>query len=602
MNLKKEVIVAAFLAIILGTGLGYATYSFIAETPPEKSAVKALDLHAQQGGLGTGGFGGIFQQNKMVQLSAYLTVDGAPLNQTEVTFKIIKPNEQEIVNTALTDDSGNAKLEFTLPTEESALGNWSVLATALVKNEIVSDSMILECQPEQISSPLQWAIDLYTQRGGLGIGESGGIFEQEELVQLLAYLTSGGSPVNLTEVVFTVTDPNANETIRSGITEVSGKAKMNFTLPSDGSTVGNWTVTVVANVDNETVSDSMVFGCKVKEVPPPVLRTLDLYTQQGGFGPGELFGGVFLPGDVVQLFAYLTGDGVPINGSEVAFTIQQYAGIPVTDSALTDNRGIAELNFTIPSDPSSAGNWTVSAVAYFESGAVNDSVFIGCTTGEEPRSILVLIKRNGELCVGFNPLDYVTVAVHMYCKYDLLPLPVKLEVLLPNGTCFLNRSLTTDMWGDAVTEFQIPLMYEALGTWSTHVSFEVHGSRGDAYNFFDCATPELALDVYTPRGGQGPNVPSGPFSLGENVSLSAVFRVMNASAAAGKLVSFEVRFNGTTLLVRVAETDSTGVASVSFGIPSDPMFVGPWEVYARLHDGGIVLLDTLVFAVNQPQG
>jgi hypothetical protein len=376
---------------------------------------------------------------------------------------------------------------------------------------------------------------------------------------------------------------------------------MNFTLPSDASAVGNWTVTAVANVGNETVSDSTAFGCKVKEMRPPVLRTLNLYSQQGGFGPGELYGGVFLLGDVVQFSAYLTSDGVPIVDTEVAFTICQYAGVPVTDSALTDSRGIAGLNFTIPSYPSSAGNWTISAVAYFDGEAVNDSVFIGCTTGEEPLSIFAMTKKNGELCVNFNPLDYVTVVVHVYCEYDLLPFDFKLEVLLPNGTILFGQSLSTDMWGDAITGFQIPQIYDALGTWSIHVSFEVNGSRGEAYTFFDCVPPELALDVYTQRGGEEPNVQSEPFSLGENVSLYAVFRVMNSSGSNGKLVSFEVRFNGTTLLMLTAETDSNGMASVSFTIPSDASFVGPWEVYARLDDDGIVLLDTLVFAVNQPQ-
>jgi hypothetical protein len=130
MNLKKEVVVAAVLAIILGTGLGYATYSFIAETPAEKPAVKALDLYAQQGGLGPGVFGGIFEQNKTVQLSAHLTVDGVPMNWTEVTFKIGKPDEQEILKTVITDDWGmpNLTLRFPLKSQPWATGvSWPQL-------------------------------------------------------------------------------------------------------------------------------------------------------------------------------------------------------------------------------------------------------------------------------------------------------------------------------------------------------------------------------------------------------------------------------------------------------------------------------------------
>jgi hypothetical protein len=44
------------------------------------------------------------------------------------------------------------------------------------------------------------------------------------------------------------------------------------------------------------------------------------------------------------------------------------------------------------------------------------------------------------------------------------------------------------------------------------------------------------------------------------------------------------------------------MASVTFQIPSDSSFVGPWEVYARAEIYGLVLLDTLVFAVESPQG
>lgn len=706
-------IVAALLAIMLGVGLGYASYSFITE-PPKKTTVKALDLYTQRGGLGADAFGGIFEQNETVQLFAYLTADGSPINQTEVTLTVRNPNEQETVNTVVTDDSGNAKVDFMLLIEESALGNWSVSAAATVENETISDSMIFECQPIQIIPPVQRAMDLYTQqgglgadqfggifgpnevvqlfayltanglavnetevmftiidpsgnpktesaltddqgiaknnltlpaeelaignwsitavayvedetlsdslvfecqiastpilvktldvytqRGGLGIDEFGGVFEQEEGVQLFAYLTAGGSPINLTEVSFTVTDPNGNGTVESALTDALGKARINFTLPSEDWAVGNWTVTASAYVENETVSDSMVFACKVKGTIPPVWKTLDLYTQRGGLGPDEL-GGVFGPGEVVELFAYLTGAGMPINETEVAFAICQYGGIPVTESALTDGLGIANVNFTIPGDRSSEGNWTVSAVAYVENEAVNDSLFFGCmgTTA----SMFVVTKKNGELCANFNPMDYVTVAVHVYCEYELLPLDLEVDVLLPNGSYFLKQSLTTDMWADAVTEFQIPQIDNVFGTWAVQVSCEAYGRQIWAYTYFDCQPSETVLDVFTQRGGQGQNVPSGSFFLGENVSLTALLMVQNSTAAVGKLVSFEVKFNGSTVAVLTAETNSSGMASVFFSIPSDASFAGPWEVYARVQDGGMVLLDTLVFAAEQPQG
>jgi len=600
MNLSREVVIAAFLAIMLGIGLGFASYSFIAETP-RKPVVRTLDLYTQRGGLGAGGFGGIFEQNETVQLSAYLTADSLPINQTEVTFTITNARKVETVDTAVTDSSGNAKLGFKLPTDESALGNWSVTAVARVENETLSDSLVFMCRIASLPIVTVRALDVYTQRGGLGINESGGIFEQEEVVQLFAYLTANGSPINTTEVVFTARNPDGNETAESALTDISGKAKINLTLPSDASAVGNWSILAIAHVDNETISDSMIFGCQVKEVNPPVRTTLDLYTQRGGLGPDEL-GGFFSPGEVIQLFAYLTGDGLPINQTEVVFTICHYGGSPVTDSALTDDLGIAKANYTIPWSTASEGNWSISAVAQVGNETVSDSLFIGCRT--VTASMLVTTKRYGVLDVNFNPLDSVTVDMHVYCEYELLPLVLEVGVLRADGSYFLQQSVTTDMWADASIEFRIPWPENGvIGYWHVYVSFEAYGRLIEGSARFEVQLAPMVIDVHTQKGGYGQNVHGGSFLLSENVSLSAmILGALNESLIADKLVSFEVRFNGTTVLVLTAQTDSTGVASVLFSVPQDPSFAGQWEVYARTEFYGQVLLDTLVFAVEQTQG
>jgi hypothetical protein len=716
MNLSREVVIAAFLAIMLGIGLGFASYSFIAEIP-QRSAVRTLDLHTQRGGLGAGGFGGIFEQNETVQLSAYLTADSLPINQTEVTFTIRNPHEVETVDTSITDSLGNARLGFKLPTDESAIGNWNVTAVAEVENETLSDSITLECQAKEVILPIQRAIDLYTQdgglganqsggffgpgglvqlfvyltangfpinqteavftvsdpagnksvqsaltdgsgiasinvtlpadesavgnwsvsavaqvedeilsdslvfvcriaslpivtvrtldvytqRGGLGINESGGIFEQEEVVQLFAYLTANGSPINTTEVAFNLRNPSGNETVESALTDVSGKAKINLTLPSDVSALGIWSILAVANFGNETVSDFMVFDCQVKGVTPPVRTTLDLCTQRGGMGFDE-FGGIFGPGEVVQLSACLFGDGFPINQTEVVFTICQYGGNPVADSALTDNRGIAKVNYTIPPGRASEGNWSISAVAQVGNETVSDSLFIGCRT--VTASMLVTTKRYGVLDVSFSPLDSVTVDMHVYCEYELLPLELEVGVLRADGSYFLQQSVTTDMWADASIEFRIPWPENGvIGYWHVYVSFEAYGRLIEGSARFEVQLSPGLIDVHTQKGGYGQNVYGGSFLLGENVSLSAmILGALNESLIADKLVSFEVRFNGTTVLVLTAQTDSTGVASVLFSVPQDPSFAGQWEVYARTQFYGQVLLDTLVFAAEQTQG
>jgi hypothetical protein len=273
----------------------------------------------------------------------------------------------------------------------------------------------------------------------------------------------------------------------------------------------------------------------------------------------------------------------------------------VNKSALTDSRGIASWNFTIAYDKSSEGNWTATAVAYVDNEFLNDSVFIGCQ-GETQISLSVTTKKNGELRVDFSPLDYVTVAVHAYAEMSLLPLDLQVDVLLPNGTFHIYReNITTDMWADAVTEFQIPQTDGVFGTWAIHVSCEADGKQIWGYANFNCLPLEMVLDVYTQNGGRGQNVHSGPFSIGQSVELYATIEVSNSSINGGQLVAFEVKFNETTFLVLTAETNSSRTASATFTIPSDLRFVGTWEVYARVEEGTTVLLDTLVFAVEQPQ-
>ena len=599
MNLKREVIIAALLAIMLGIGLGFASYSFVAETP-QKPVMRALDLYTQQAGLGINQSGGTFGPGTFVQLFAYLTADGFPIIQNEVTFTASDPDGNETAESALTDDSGIAKINLTLPARESALGNWTVTAAAQVESETLSDSMTFECRIASTPIVTVKTLDVYTQRGGLGINESSGTFEQEETVQLFAYLTVGGSPTNLTEVVFTVRNPSGDETTESALTDLSGKANINLTLPSEDSAIGSWTISAAAHVENETVSDLMVFECQAKEVNPPVRRMLDLYTQRGGLGV-NMTGGVFGPGEIVQFFAYLTGDGFPINQTEVAFTICAYGGNLSTEFALTDDVGIARINFTIPSGTASQGNWSVSAVALVETETVSDFLFFGC--GTLTATIQVVTRRNGDLSVDFKPMDYVTVEVHVDCEYDLLPAQLELDVMYPNGSYLLTQSITTDAQGDATTEFQIPWPDNVFGTWQIHLSFEAHGRQAEAYAYFQCQPSQMMLDVYTQKGGLGQNVHSEPFLLGENVTLTAVFvDALNLSLVVDKLVSFEIKLNGTTFAVLTAQTDSTGMASVTFRIPPDASFVGQWEVYARADVYGLVLLDTLVFAVELPQG
>jgi hypothetical protein len=444
------------------------------------------------------------------------------------------------------------------------------------------------------------ALDLYTQQTGLGANKPGGIFGPGASVQFFAYLTADGLPINQTEVTFTASDPAGNETAHSALTDNYGIATINLTPPAKDSSLGNWTVTAVVQVEDETFTDSLLFQCKIASTPIVTVKTLDVYTNRGGIGFNET-GGIFGPGEIVQLFAALSNGGVGINNTEVAFTVAHYGENGITESAFTDDLGKARINFTIPSGSASEGNWSVSAIAYVEDRTVSDFLFFGC--GVLSANIQVVTKRGWDLSVDFKPKDNVTVDVHVYSEPSLLPIELELEVTYPDGSLFLNQPIAANNGGDATARFQIPSFGDIFGTWQIHASFEAYGRCVEGYAYFKCEPSEFMLDVYTQKGGQGQNRHSESFFLSENVALTATFLDMsNMSLIVDKLVSFEIKLNGTTFAVFTAQTNSTGMASVTFAIPQDPSFIGQWEVYARTDVYGLVLLDTLVFAVEQPQG
>ena len=113
-------------------------------------------------------------------------------------------------------------------------------------------------------------------------------------------------------------------------------------------------------------------------------------------------------------------------------------------------------------------------------------------------------------------------------------------------------------------------------------------------------TPEIVLDVYTQKGGRGPNMPGGSFMLNESVFLYGEIRDQLNETGSNKLIGFEVRGpNKETLLWRVQPTNASGIATIDFRIPLPESFVGTWEVYARAEYNDIVLLDTLTFRCEE---
>lgn len=110
-----------------------------------------------------------------------------------------------------------------------------------------------------------------------------------------------------------------------------------------------------------------------------------------------------------------------------------------------------------------------------------------------------------------------------------------------------------------------------------------------------------AIDIYTQKGGEGPNQPGGTFTPGEQVFIFAN-ATYNGVGVEGKLVGFEVLdAQNASVLQRVEKTDIYGIAAILFRIPKNgppEHIIGTWIVIAAVSISEQIVSDTLTFKVR----
>jgi len=121
-------------------------------------------------------------------------------------------------------------------------------------------------------------LDLYTNKGGLGINTSGGTFFPNANVVLYANVTYNGEGVADVLVSFEVKNPlNISIVYATARTYTDGIAKINFTISSQWQPeeiFGTWTAVATASVAQKFVRDKLTF--QVVEDPPPLFGDINL--------------------------------------------------------------------------------------------------------------------------------------------------------------------------------------------------------------------------------------------------------------------------------------------------------------------------------------
>ena len=346
---------------------------------------------------------------------------------------------------------------------------------------------------------------------------------------------------------------------------------------------------------------TMSYGLFSETPTPTKLETvLDAFTQKGGIGI-NISDGNFEPFDNVSICAYLTQGGIKLENRPVTFSIQKPDDTQIVWTASTSDVGLAETDVSLlPSEGHVIGTWHVLANATVDNEAVNDTLDFNCES--QNARIDLFSKRNGVPSISFLPNETVLLEAQLsYRNASIAGTPVTFDVKTPNDTEFLLQTVTTNSLGTANVTFRIPWPSDlSLGIWQTSAASEVYGQTLNATSNLECSLLPQTIDVFTQKGGVGPNMSGGNFTLNETVVLYAEVRDELNQTVPNQAVGFLIRApNGTDLAYLANRTDSSGMVNVTIRIPPDPAYVGTFEVYARAQYYGIVLLDTLTFVATQ---
>lgn len=181
--------------------------------------------------------------------------------------------------------------------------------------------------------------------------------------------------------------------------------------------------------------------------------------------------------------------------------------------------------------------------------------------------------------------------------------PVTFEIRGPPGTNItLSESTTTNSSGVATATLAAPYpIYPAesvQGIWTAVATIEVLGTQvADSLAFEVKAPPKPFVDVYTDRGGEGPNNFSQPYRIGDPVTLSA-----KISDGTGPIEGSDVVFAiywprniSSLLFLTTQKSNASGIATQTFTIPKIQESIGTWRVMVSVGINELVLIDALTF-------
>ena len=171
------------------------------------------------------------------------------------------------------------------------------------------------------------------------------------------------------------------------------------------------------------------------------------------------------------------------------------------------------------------------------------------------------------------------------------------KTLIGNGTLAL---ISFRVIQESQECLSIPIQFVKTSLFSTS-NTPIDNDFVDAVFFWRSALSDpdggRLLDVYTQKGGEGIEQPGGVFIPAEEVNLITEV-LYNDAPVQHKLVAFQVlNPSGLTVVMRVAKTNSKGIAEISFRIPNLEDSYGRWIVFSTVDIAEKAVWDKLAFNV-----
>lgn len=220
----------------------------------------------------------------------------------------------------------------------------------------------------------------------------------------------------------------------------------------------------------------------------------------------------------------------------------------------------------------------LSIDAYTEKGGLGLGIGSNFYVRNENVSIFATVKDSSD-----NPIANATVTFEINGP--------------PGSNITMPKSAETNSSGVAAVTVTLPHSDAIEGVWTAIVSTEISGTQAlDSLAFELKPPPSPFVDVYTAKGGKGPNNSTMPYVRDEEVILFAEVNNGTNPVRNGQVTFAAYGPTNDILFFTTTESNSSGVATAAaFRIPVTTESIGTWRIIVTVRVNDNVLIDALTF-------